>query len=142
MLIKKSFWRVTAWIVIIKTWWKAMKKSKSLNFVSKECFWRVRAYKVIIKTWWKAVVGFSLIMEVRMKVWVFSGNSLNKSIPRKKKLSCSKQVLLKRISHQEMFSEKGVLKTNWQTSKPNKPTLSDCIKLRQSLWASSNGIHL
>ena len=68
------------------------------------------------------MVEFFLIMDVRMKLWVFSDNSLNKSIPRKKKLGCSKQVLLKRISHQEMFSEKGVLKTNWQTNKQTKQT--------------------
>ena len=64
-------------------------------------------------------------MEVRMKVHVFFGDSLNKNIPRKKQLgylmkraytlSCSeKQVLLKRIkavvSCQEVFPKIGVPK--------------------------------
>ena len=53
---------------------------------------------------------FPLIIEVRMKVRNFSGDSLEKNIPRKKKLGYVKQVLLKRISHQEMFSKKGFLK--------------------------------
>ena len=48
----------------------------------------------------KAIVesnrGIPLIMEVRMRVRDFSDDSLNKNIPRKKKLSCIKQ---KRIRH-------------------------------------------
>ena len=53
------------------------------------------------------MVEFRLTMKVRKKALVFSGDSLKYS--EKKKLSC-KQVLLKRISNQEMFSRKGVLK--------------------------------
>ena len=49
------------------------------------------------------MVEFPLIMEVRLKVRVSSGDSLNKNIPRKKKFDCLKQVRLKRISHQDMF---------------------------------------
>ena len=55
------------------------------------------------------MVEFRLIMKVRMKVRVFSSDSLNKNIP-KKKLSCLKKVLLKCISHQAVFSRKDVLK--------------------------------
>ena len=55
------------------------------------------------------MVEFRLIMKVRMKVRVFSSDSLNKNIP-KKKFNCLKKVLLKCISHQEVFSRKGVLK--------------------------------
>ena len=56
----------------------ALKKSKSLSFVSKEKFLESDAVNVIMKTWWKAIMVFPLIMEMRMKVRVFFfDNSLN-----------------------------------------------------------------
>ena len=68
------------------------------------------------------MVGFFLFMEVKMKVWVLSDNSLNKSIPRKKKARLlktsasktykpSRDVLWKRCSENKM--------TNKQTKQTN-----------------------
>ena len=59
-----------------------------------------RGIPLIMEVRMKAIVesnrGIPLIMEVRMRVRDFSDDSLNKNIPRKKKLSCIKQ---KRIRH-------------------------------------------
>ena len=60
------------------------------------------------------MVGFSLIMEVRMKLWVFSDNFLNKSIPRKKKAR-----LLKTSASRTYKSSRDVL---WKMCSENKLT--------------------
>ena len=58
-----------------------MKKSKSLNFVIKEKFLKSDGIESNHKN---MMMEFYLIMKVRMKGRVFSGDSLNKNIPRKK----------------------------------------------------------
>ena len=57
-----------------------VKISKSLSFVGKEKF----SKSVSIKCNHENMMQYSFIMEMRMKVPVFLGNSLNKSISRKK----------------------------------------------------------
>ena len=56
-----------------------LKKSKSLSFVGEEKFLESAGVKIIHDNMIKAIMEFSFIMEVRMKVRAFLGDSLNKN---------------------------------------------------------------
>ena len=82
------------WLNISRDWWWevnitpslgiGLKKSKSLSFVCKEKFLTSVGVKSNHESMIKSNDGIFFIMEVRIKVDVSLGDSLNKNISRKK----------------------------------------------------------
>ena len=86
------------------------KEIKFFNSVSKKTFLKSNAVKGNLKNMMKSNGGIQLYHESENEGTCFSWWFFKQKYSEKKKLSCFKQVLRKRISHQEVFSRKGVLK--------------------------------